>query len=141
MSPTVVGLLASYGPRLGPYVGLADLNDALACSLRELGLPPAGATVVDADLVAVDPADWNQFDDVAMARAYETILNNLTDDLLREAGVGVKADDVRPGFERRLARLEAKLKDKYGVGLPVPSTGTIALDFQARGDDTVADLN
>jgi hypothetical protein len=74
---------------------------------------------------------------MVMARAYETILLNLTDDLLRENGIKEDPDKVRPMFERRLAKVEQRLKDKYGVGLPVPSAGIISLDFQARSDDTL----
>lgn len=137
MTLTVVGLFAKYGPRLGPWVGLADLPDAVAFGLNELGLPPAAEGVlVDGDLAAVDADQHNQLDDMVMCRAYETILNNLTDDLLREAGINEKAADVRPGFERRLAKLEAKLRDKYGVGLPTPSAGIISMNFQQQGDDT-----
>lgn len=136
MPPTVLSLHARYGPRLGPWVALADLPDALASALRELGGSPS-SPVVDADLGGVTDALTEQFDDLVLARAYETILNNLTDDLLRENGITEKAADWRPSFERRLAKLEAKLKTKYGVGLPVPTAGIISLNFQAQGDDTV----
>lgn len=138
MALTVVGLFAKYGPRLGPWVGLADLSDALAFSLNELGLPTASqGAVVNGDLTAVDADQYNQLDDMVMCRAYETILNNLTDDLLREAGINEKASDWRSSFERRLAKAKDDLKDKYGIGLPIPSAGIISMNFQQQGDDTI----
>jgi len=136
MSATVPNLLARYGPRLGPYAGLADVPEALSYGLTELGRPPASpATVVDADLVAVPAAESNQLDDLVMYRCYETILLNLTADLLREAGIKEDPAALRPVFQKLLDRLAAKLKEQYGVGLPTPSYGVISLDFQQRGDD------
>jgi hypothetical protein len=137
MALTVVGLFAKYGPRLGPWVGLADLPEAITAGLNELGIGLAGTTLADGDLSTVAVDQYNQFDDMVMARAYETILLNLTADLLRENGINEKPEDVRPLFERRLAKIEQRLKDKYGIGLPVPSAGIISLDFQQRRDDTV----
>jgi hypothetical protein len=137
MALTVVGLFAKYGPRLGPWVGLADLPEAISSGLYELGINLAGATLADGDLSTIAVDQYNQLDDMVMARAYETILLNLTDDLLRENGIKEDPDKVRPMFERRLAKVEQRLKDKYGVGLPVPSAGIISLDFQARSDDTL----
>lgn len=138
MPLTLLGLAARYGPRLGPYAGLADLPDAIRYGLNQLGLTPAAATtIVDADVAAVPAGDHNQLDDLVIYRCYETILLNLADDLLREAGVAESADKLRPVFQKLLDRLAAKLKDQYGVGLPTPTAGAIALDFAARGDDTL----
>lgn len=138
MPLTVVSQLARYGPRLGPYAGLADIPEALRYALTELGRPPASpSTVVDADLLPVVVTESNQLDDLVMYRCYETILLNLTADLLREAGIVEKAAELRAVFQRLLERQAAKLKDQYGVGLPTPTIGVVALDFQQRGDDAL----
>jgi hypothetical protein len=134
----VADYYARIGPRLGPCAGLADLPDALAFGLRELAVTPAGATAVaDADLLAVGPDRYTHLDDLVLYRATETILANLVDDLLREAGVKEKASDLRPFYERRLARLEQLVRDRYGVGLPIPTAGAVTMDFQSKGDDTL----
>jgi hypothetical protein len=136
MSLSVTDCFARLGPRVGPWVGLADLDDAVASGLRRCGVTPASpAAVADADLAGLPAGDLDRFYDCATARALETVLNNLTDDLLRAAGVRATAAEVRPGLERQLARLEAKLRDEYGVGLTAPTIGVIALDFNARADD------
>jgi hypothetical protein len=141
MSLTVAAYYARLGPRLGPCAGLADLPDALAYALRESGLTPASMdAVADADMLAVSSLLLSQVDDLAMARSYETILDNLIDPLLREAGVVATADELRPYYERRLARLQDVIKSRYGIGLPIPSAGVVTLDFAARGDDTLDGL-
>jgi hypothetical protein len=88
-------------------------------------------------LLSVPADEFNQLDDLVMYRCYATILLNLTADLLREAGITEKASDLRPVFQRLLDRLAQKLKDQYGVGLPTPSYGVIAMDFHQRGDDAL----
>jgi hypothetical protein len=141
MSLTVAAYYARLGPRLGPCAGLADLPDALYYALRESSLGPANPPViVDADVAAVPAATLSQVDDLAMARAFETILDNLIDPLLVEAGVKATAAELRPYYERRLGRLQDTIKSRYGIGLPIPSAGIVTLDFAARGDDTLDGL-
>jgi hypothetical protein len=132
---TVLQAKARLGPRLGPYAGLADLDDALGYSLGHLGVLTADALApADADLVAVAQADHAQLLDVARLRALETVLLNLTSDLLREAGVSEKVEDVRPTIERAIAVARRDVLDRYGVGLSTLTAGVISLDFAATDD-------
>ena len=123
--------------RVGEYVVLADLGDALARAARQVGLSPAAPTrLVDADLVALDADDHDRFLDVAELRAWESILANATDPGLRDAALDESPSSVRELAREKIKSLGAHVKAVYGVGLASVSLGTIGLDFQAGADDT-----
>lgn len=124
------------GRRIGPWIALADVDDAMARSARLRGLSPAATTrLVDADLSLLAAADHDAFLDVAELRAWESILGNATDSGLRDVGLDDSPRDVQSAAELAIKRLSVYTKAVYGIGLATISVGTIGLDFQAGADD------
>lgn len=122
--------------RVGEYVVLADLDDALAESARQVGLSPAAtARLVDDDLLLLAAADHDEFLKVAELRAWESILGNANDMGLRDAAIDESPATVREAARERIKALSGYVKDVYCVGLAPVTLGVVGLDFQAGVDD------
>lgn len=125
------------GRRIGPWIALADVDDAMARSARLAGLTLSGtARVTDADLAALSAAKHDEFLDVAELRCWMSILGNATDSGLRDVGLDDSVRDVRDVAEAVIKSQEKYAKDVYGVGLATLEAGTINLNFAAGADDT-----
>jgi hypothetical protein len=133
--PAVADLEGIIFRRVGEYVALADLGDAMARAARQCGLSPASTTrLVDDDLLLFDAADHDKFLDVAELRAWESILGNATDVGLRDAALDDSPQAVREAAREKIKALSASVKAIYSVGLSPLKVGTIHLGFQAGGD-------
>jgi hypothetical protein len=126
--------------RVGEYIALADVADALAHGAREAGLAVAsGQVVTDEELALLPAGDETLFYRAAELRIWESILGNATDTGLRDVALDDSPRDVRDLAKERIAALSKSLKDDHGIGVATISLGTIGLDFAARpespGDD------
>jgi hypothetical protein len=107
-----------------------DLNDPIGYAIRKSGGTVTAITaVVDADIATIDSSDHDQLLDLAELRTLETILGNLDDVDIRVGPRDEKLSQLRTDLEKRLARLQKRIQDEYGVTAVSMETGTIALDF------------
>jgi len=120
------------GRRVGPTVGLADIDEAAGYALGTLGVVPADPLhIVDADLAGLNSAAAsNQFFDVAEWRMLEAILSNLTDEELLKVGVTTPAKEIEPILRRSAEKLASYIKSTYGVGIAEASLSVIDWQFQ-----------
>jgi len=129
---TAVGVLYR---RLGEYVALADVDDAIARAARQVGLSPASpAAVVDSDLAGLAAADHDYFLDTAELRGWHSIFGNATDAGMRDVALDESPREVREVAREKIKALSGYVKDVYGVGMSTISVGSIGLDFQAGAD-------
>lgn len=130
-------LVAVLNRRVGPWVALADLDDAASYALRTFGIAVADpAAVADADLSLVTADQSNGVLDVAEWRALESVLNNLTPDELRKVGVTADPAAVSLLLRQRADRLYARVRDSYSIGLPTLQIAVVALNSQQQDDAT-----
>jgi hypothetical protein len=66
--------------------------------------------------------------------ASERIYENLDPVQLKQIGVDEDVEKLRRSWRMRTDNLLKKVKDKYGYGFGTLSSGTIGMDYQARGD-------
>jgi hypothetical protein len=135
-------LMTLLGRELGPWAALADLDAAASYALRQFSLAVADATAVtDADLALVAAAQENGVLDVAIWRAVEAILANLSEAELLKIGVTEDPDKVAARLKARAERLYARLGNTYSLGLPTLVLGTLALGGQQQDDPAVPTTN
>jgi len=90
---------------------------------------------VDADLAGLSSDDTDKLLDVAEVRTLESILGNLN---LVDITVGPRKEslsDLGSRIEKKLARLQEHVTNKYGIGAGSISGGVITLDFMETGDE------
>lgn len=130
MSLTILQAKAVLGRKLGPLVGLADMDEALRSSLGYLGLPTADPVVpADVDLLPITQAQQiTQLYLVAVWQALQSMLLNLTaDDLIRQ-GVTDPFDDVYATLRTREERAREFVMKAYSIGLPTLTAGVVSLE-------------
>lgn len=114
----------------------ADLDDPIAVALLELGITPASIThPVDADCAHVSATDTLKCFDLAEVRTLESILGNLDEVNITVGPRSESLSDLAKQVEQKLARLQAQLLRKYGIGQGTLTAGIITLDFAQKGDD------
>lgn len=125
------------GRAVGPLVGLADLPAAAYVALAMRGRASAAPdALTDADLRDLPAADLPAVLDIAQWRAMETVLDNLTEESLREAGVSEDVDRVAARLRQRTDRLAARVKAAYGVGQPTLRVGILDIGGIQTHDPT-----
>jgi hypothetical protein len=143
MPVTVSPLRRILGRRLGPFVALADFDDALAFALGTLGVVPADrGAVVDGDLATVIPGrQVDQILDVAEWRMLATIEANATPEELQKAGITGDADRALANLVRRCQGLFAYVQRTYQVGLPELRVGVLDLNSLQQDDPANPPIN
>lgn len=140
MSMTVSEARGLLYRRVGEYSALADLDDAMARSLRLRGIRTASRSrATDDELARMVDDDVDPFLDVAELRAWESILGNATDTGLRDVALDESPATVRDAAREKIKSLSGYVKDVYGVGLATISVGTIGLDFAAGADSGLSE--
>jgi len=113
-----------------------DLNDPLGVAIREVGGSVGDISSVDDDDIAtVDSTKTDQFIDTAELRILQSIEGNLDDVDTTAGSHSRRFSQLATQVEKKLQRLEKKLEDKYGVGVPVMTAGVILLDIADHNDD------
>lgn len=120
----------------------ADLNDPIGQALRQRGFVVVNiASVSDSDVNAAE-SDVDAVLVLAELRALESALGNY--DLVDTKGGDVQQDldDLGQRLEKKIARLQKKLADEFGIGLGTLTGGALSLSFQQTmdtGDDMVSE--
>lgn len=129
------------GRRVGPWIALADVDDAMAEAARLAGQSTSSTTrPVDADLASLAASRHDEFLKVAELRIWESIWGNATESGLRDVGLDDAPRDVRDAAKEKIKSLSAYVKDVFGVGLAPLEIGTIHLNFAAgAGDSTLSE--
>lgn len=112
-----------------------NFESALAYALRQLGLAPS-AIVTDVNLSGVALADTDKFYDLAEYRQLDNILGNFD---LVDIGLGPRRenyDQIRKGIEKKIDRLEKKLKETYGIGGGTLTAGVYRGDWAEHDNGT-----
>lgn len=105
----------------------ADLNDPIAQALLQAGYSVADITsVTSTDLAAVPDANVPMVLDLAELRALETTAQALSSMEVSGFGFSVKTSS---GVNDAIARLIARLRQRYGIGGGALTGGTLSLDF------------
>jgi hypothetical protein len=126
------------GRAAGPLAGLADLPAAAFYALSAVGVVAASpATSIDADFVLVTDAQVPAILEIGTWRMLESILDNLSEDELRHAGIGDDVDKVATRLRMRIERLYARIQHNYGVGLPTLKAGVLDIGGIQRNDPNV----
>jgi hypothetical protein len=119
---------------VGPWVALADVNEAVFLALTTLGYSPTNPQqITDADLVTVPWMAFLQIRDIAEWRMLESIANNASDAELRRIGLEDDPDRARTLLRERAAAKFSYVQRAYGVGLPTLKAGV--LDLNASQQD------
>jgi hypothetical protein len=116
-----------------------DLVDPMGYAIRQAGGSVTTITnIVDADLTGFAETEYDQLFDTAELRVLQNCYSVAT--TLIDTEIGPR-DEKWSNLAARLEKLiDAKQKavDKqYNLALPTMSTGSIDLNFQQHGDDTV----
>lgn len=120
----------------GPLAGLADAQASAFLALSALGYSPADpADLADADLVTVTPADLPGLIDIGTWRMLESIVDNLSEGELRQAGIPDDVYKVATRLRLRLERLYARVQRQYGIGLPTLKAGVLDIGGIQVDDD------
>jgi hypothetical protein len=126
------------GRAAGPLAGLADFPAAAFYALTSRGFKPASpATSTDADFAAVPDSETPALLEIGTWRMLESILDNLTEDELRHAGVGDDVDKVASRLRMRIERIYARIQRTYNVGLPVITAGVLDIGGIQRDEPNV----
>lgn len=113
-----------------------DANDPIGYALRQLSYTVDDITAVDdADVSSVSTSNYDKLLDLAELRMLENIQGNL-DEVDITLGPRKEALGQLPArLEKRIERLEDKLKKRYGIGAATLTAGTIMLDFAEHNED------
>lgn len=111
-----------------------DLNDPIGYALREMGYTVDDITAVaDADVSSA--ANYDKLLDLSELRTLENIQGNL-DEVDITLGPRKEALGQLPTrLEKRIERLEAKVRKVYGIGVGTITAGVIKLDFAEHNED------
>lgn len=109
----------------------ADLNDPIFSALQLMGITPANiANVADSDLTTV--TDFVKLCDLAEVRLLENILGNSDKVTLQAASGTEHFSDANDALEKLIARKQAYIQKKYGVGMGSLQSGKVSLSFQSK---------
>ncbi|MBI5954371.1 MAG: hypothetical protein HY865_22165 [Chloroflexi bacterium] len=109
----------------------ADLNDPICTALQVMGINPANiASVADSDLATV--TDAAKLCDLAEVRLLENILGNSDKVTLQAASGTEHFSNANDALEKMIARKQAEVQKKYGVGLGSLQSGKLSMSFQAK---------
>lgn len=122
----------------GPLAGLADFPAAAFYALSAVGIQAASpATSTDADFLTLPDAQVPAVLEIGTWRTLESILDNLSEDELRHAGISDDVDKVASRLRLRIERLYARLQRSYNVGLPTLKAGVLDIGGVQRDDPNV----
>jgi hypothetical protein len=93
----------------------------------------------DADFAAVPDDRLAELLEIGTWRMLESILDNLSEDELRRAGVGDDVDKVASRLRLRVERLYSRIQRTYNVGLPSLTAGVLDLGGVQRNDPGMID--
>lgn len=111
------------------------LNDPIGYALRQAGYGVANiAAVIDSDLAVVNTSDIDKLLDLAEYRLLETIQGNLDDVDSAVGQVRESYGQIGERLEKRLARLQKKIAEAYGLGLSTLQAGVISLNFAEHNE-------
>jgi hypothetical protein len=140
MPITAIAYHEFLGRAAGPLAGIGDASAAAFYALSAVGLPPVSpASSRDADFANVPDAQVPAILEIGTWRMLESILDNLTEDELRRAGVGDDVDKVASRLRLRVERLYSRLQRTYNVGLPSLTAGVLDLGGVQRNDPGTID--
>ncbi len=96
-----------------------------------MGINPANiASVADSDLVTV--TNTAKLCDLAEVRLLENILGNSDKVTLQAASGTEHFSNFNDALEKMIARKQAEVQKKYGVGLGSLQSGKLSLAFQSK---------
>lgn len=108
-----------------------DLNDPIFTALQQMGITPANiSNVADSDLTTV--TDITKLCDLAEVRLLENILGNSDKVTLQAASGTEHFSDANDALEKLIARKQASIQNKYGVGVGSLQSGKVSLSFQSK---------
>jgi hypothetical protein len=108
-----------------------DLNDPICTALQIMGINPANiAIITDSDLVTV--TDAAKLCDLAEVRLLENILGNSDKVTLQAASGTEHFSNFNDALEKMIARKQAEVQKKYGVGLGSLQSGKLSMSFQSK---------
>jgi hypothetical protein len=128
------------GRAAGPLAGMADFPAAAFHALAAVGVAAASPSApTDADFAAVPDDRLAEILEIGTWRMLESIVDNLSEDELRRAGVGDDVDKVASRLRLRVERLYSRLQRTYNVGLPSLTAGVLDLGGVQRNDPGTID--
>jgi hypothetical protein len=128
------------GRAAGPLAGMADFPAAAFHALAAVGVAAASPSAsADADFADVPDDRLAELLEIGTWRMLESILDNLSEDELRRAGVGDDVDKVASRLRLRLERLYSRIQRTYNVGLPSLTAGVLDLGGVQRNDPGMID--
>lgn len=137
-APTFAQLSGLVATRVGAWVALVNLSDAIATGLRSLGIyPQSPVAVLDLDLSTIQGDQISQLLDVAEWRALESALNNCDELQLRAAGIHEDPDKARAILQQRASRQADRIQRAWMVNLPTLAVDVVTLGFAADGNEIV----
>lgn len=108
----------------------ADLNDPIGWAVRQVGYTVSDITSVsNSDISAVQSDEYDEFLDFAELKTLENISGNLDDVTVKLGPRSENLSDLVSQVEKKIARLEGKLKRLYGYGADSLQTGILENDF------------
>lgn len=114
----------------------ADLNDPIGGSILNLGYTVLNiVSIVDADVAQVQADEYSEILNVAELLTLENILGNLDDVDITVGPRTEKLSQIAAQVQRKIERIEARLKAKYGYGAASITASVITLDFAEHDDD------
>jgi hypothetical protein len=128
------------GRAAGPLAGMADFPAAAFHALAAVGVAAASPSAsADADFADVPDDRLAELLEIGTWRMLESILDNLSEDELRRAGVGDDVDKVASRLRLRVERLYSRIQRTYNVGLPSLTAGVLDLGGVQRNDPGMID--
>jgi hypothetical protein len=138
MPTTATAYREFLGRAAGPLAGLADFPAAAFHALAAVGVAAASpAASADADFADVPDDRLPALLEIGTWRMLESILDNLSEDELRHAGIGDDVDKVASRLRLRVERLYARIQRNYNVGLPTLKAGVLDLGGVQRDEPNV----
>lgn len=116
-----------------PHGSISALNSPLAFAMRQIGIAPAGV-FADSDAAQIGDDALDKFYTLAEWRLLENILGNFTGVDFSLGPRRENFDQIRTGLERRLARLEARIKTEYRIGGARLSAGVLRVPFSETNE-------
>ena len=108
----------------------ANLNDPIGYAVRMCdGTVTDYATVANADILTVDPTDYDKLLDIAELRLLDSIATNLDDVDLTVGPRSEKLNQLAQNLQAIMLRKADRVEKSYGIGAPLVGTGAIILDF------------
>jgi len=113
----------------------ADLNDPIGVAIRACdGTTTLPSNVVDADLVAIDVADYDKLFDIAELRILESVLSQYDKFGLKVGPRSEYQSQLVERLEPKLKRMQKRAELMYGWAAPTFEAGAISLDFAEHNE-------